>query len=173
MRIIQRSITLKSKSYLIVIKLIPIMTKRLFRTNISTFVAEELPTKLWRGKNERLAGYMAVLTGIRTFFSRVFDPLVTTTEQPRLSVTDTWRNGSFSRTPNNGYTRSHHRVVSGSFIHPVGCFFLFFFFFLFPFSLFLFIFFYLAAVASKTYYADIRCFSSTTDSIRVRLIYRL
>ena len=148
------------------------MTKRLFRTNISTFVAEELPTKLWRGKNERLAGYMAVLTGIRTFFSRVFDPLVTTTEQPRLSVTDTWRNGSFSRTPNNGYTRSHHRVVSGSFIHPVGCFFLFFFFFLFPFSLFLFIFFYLAAVASKTYYADIRCFSSTT-SIRVRLIYRL
>lgn len=41
MRIIQRSITLKSKSYLIVIKLIPIMTKRLFRTNISTFVAEE------------------------------------------------------------------------------------------------------------------------------------
>lgn len=80
MRIIQRSITLKSKSYLIVIKLIPIMTKRLFRTNISTFVAEELPTKLWRGKNERLAGYMAVLTGIRTFFSRVFDPLVTTTE---------------------------------------------------------------------------------------------
>lgn len=56
------------------------MTKRLFRTNISTFVAEELPTKLWRGKNERLAGYMAVLTGIRTFFSRVFDPLVTTTE---------------------------------------------------------------------------------------------
>lgn len=54
MRIIQRSITLKSKSYLTVIKLIPIMTKRLFRTNISTFVAESASDKAVATKKRKV-----------------------------------------------------------------------------------------------------------------------
>lgn len=176
MRIIQRSITLKSKSYLTVIKLIPIMTKRLFRTNISTFVAESASDKAIATKKRKVGRLYGCFDRNTNFF---FASSIRSLRRPS-SRDYPWPTPG-GMVPFQGRRTTDIRAViiessaSLSFIPSVFLPFLFlssfsfsFFFFLF---LFLFFFFLSRRRCFKTYYADIRCFSST--SIRVRLIYRL
>lgn len=140
------------------------MTKRLFRTNISTFVAESASDKARATKKRKVGRLDGCFDRNTNFFSRVrsarYDDRVA--EIIRDRHLEEWL--LFKDAEQRIYAQSsssRQRVFHSS----RRCFFLFFF--LFP------LFFFLSRrrLCFKTYYADIRCFSST--SIRVRLIYRL
>lgn len=143
------------------------MTKRLFRTNISTFVAESVSDKARATKKRKVGRLDGCFDRNTNFFSRVrsarYDDRVA--EIIRDRHLEEWL--LFKDAEQRIYAQSsssRQRVFHSS----RRCFFLFFF--LFPLLFFLF-FLSRRRLYLKTYYADTRCFSST--SIRVRLIYRL